>query len=598
MTAQEYLDNNPDFYNRKNRAHNAWMTVAKKARTHTRRGASGDLLSAQRPHEDEAIKQYRQDNIRHITMEGTSKAISKMSRVFDSSGVALDIMNESLAEWLDEKPYIHLGKRLSSEDYFYSVVFPYSAEDPNGILVDLPVNPANPTVAPSAPVEDGGLARTESVASFPHIVASERIVCIEDILCYRGKGRHYFDVQGRQKNADWFWVADEQAWYRLLPVDQDLKTGEIVYELFLWYEHGYGYIPVNGLPGRLALDKDGNPYRESYFASYFELADEALTKFSDSQAVWINHAHPIRVISEIPCPAGCAGGKLKVDGELRDCDSCGGLGFLKSIHPYEAVMRPKGGYENDGKAPVIELITPPPHTLDQTQERPFELLEKAKQAIGIDVLIDQQESGVAKDKRLEVLQDFLRDVTKGLFETWETHLRNTLLLLDPGAVEMPKIRKPESYKIEDAESLRLKYVESPKANKYISYLEYIDRKYSSDPVRRRAAELTVKFAPAVLHSDDERVLQSKMGMGIYDKDDLTKAEVAEMIIMDIAMDLGDDFIDASDAEILGRAEDVYQQNYKTTPIVSDERGLARSPAEIADNTGDSGSGTGEQSGEG
>ena len=158
------------------------------------------------------------------------------------------------------------------------------------------------------------------------------------------------------------------------------------------------------------------------------------------------------------------------------------------------------------------------------------MYDLAKKSIGIDVLLDQQESGVAHDKRLEVLEDWLRDLGLGLFSMVQKHFWfvENLLQFDQNARTEPVIKIPESYKIRDAETLLKGVKESIVSDRYLSTIRYIERKYSSDPIIQKVYEVAYRWSPLLLYADDPAQLQLRMLA--YDSSEVIKMDKAIIII--------------------------------------------------------------------
>lgn len=570
MDARQFVKSNPGFFEGKSGVQEVWAEVYGQASAHTMRDQTRKLIESARPNESEAVKKYREDNIRQITRDGVEKSISKISRIFQESGVDHEGASELLKEWLSTNPFSYLGRRVDVNAYFYNCIFPYFITDPNGLLVAFPYNPEDEMAPPANDVQDGGLAPNKPIAVKSVIVPHERVGDVtEHLFWWRDAEKwRWVDDQNKEHFDEYFWICDKEFFYRFVPKRRDRNTNKLVYELQPWYFHDTGkddehQLPVNVMPGRLARLNEDDYYHESYYLPFFCFGDEALNRFSDAQGIWVRHTKPVLVMPEMPCPSSeCKAGRVERNGEWETCPTCDGHKVIKSVGVFDTVVMPEASFQGEQKmdtSKAISYVTPDTSALEFINKSPIEYLEMAKRAIGIDVLLDVGESGVAKDKRLEVLEDLLRMMAEGIFTFMQAHLWYVECLLQQSRQkrEKPKILLPD-YKIRDVETLSEAFKTSTAGDRFPAAKRMIDKMYKDDPVMARAMTLAYEWCPLLLYADDVQQLQLRMLS--YNRSDVLKMDRAVMIMTEIARE-DDKFIDRPKDDVFKEAEEIYTTQY-------------------------------------
>ena len=535
MTVPELVEKDPHFFQKSIPVFPQWEKVRKQAIAHTRRLEKNELYEKGRPNEGQEVKEYRENNERSITVEGSNKFINLSSRVFQDSGVRIseDSQGKALKAWLTSKPFEINGKVYGLWEYFYECLYLNTLESGNDFLAAFPLVKDMPDELPS-------------VAGNPTqpIDIEDRVIAIEKI---RHASKHAFAWEagqwpymhkGQKRHAPYYFSCDAVNWYRHIPMGAD-REGKIRYELQLWYIHNTGHVPATQLGGRLTFTEDGkNKYYESWIRPYFEYSDEFVNRFSDSQAVHVQHSYPATVVKEMPCNfkgntayGQCKGGVvvIKKDGQIQledgkpkttTCPTCKGEGNLMRPGPYGTYVRQRRvGMDQTGATdPVIEYVTPPTAILSHSYNSTWDLFERAKKSIGLDLLDDTKvESGVAKDRRLQAEQDFLIAIALGVKSTLEHFLYSveTLLVPNESQRKKPVIIIPQTLKLKDVGQLREDVAKAPASGKAQALFEYYQAANKGDEKLIRAYQLYLDYTPwAVL--EEAEAMQWEV-RGTYDE---------------------------------------------------------------------------------
>ena len=504
--------------------------VVKQSVRHTRRRVGRDpvdIIQQQRPNESEKIQEYRAENERQFTRSGTEKFISKSSRII-TQGLTFTNVEGKLKEYLDSRPFYDTGNRYGFEDFLFGVVFGLAIENPNLLAVAFPYNPLRPDIAPAALVTDGGLRDDERLGIAPKIVHPAFVD--DDSFAFLG-GQRKIQRSGQEVDVDFYYAADRDYWYTLEPsyVPVPQKGIQLIYTPQVWYRWDLGTSPVNYLPGVVAMTEHGK-YRESFLRSYFAFADEAISAFSDNQAIRVRFAHPAVGMQEVECHnAGCRKGFVHDEaGERHKCPVCLGTNKVTHPGPFGTLIRPKGGMtETQTTGPLMEFYHPDVAILENSCGTWQDLFKLGKQEIGLDLLDGTGvESGRAKDLRLDDLHDLLSQIGLSIGTCGEQWLQQFEALLNPivGDRVMPAAVLPASYKLLDATELKENAEEALFEDRYEARMEYYRHKYRGQPGLIRLYEIAMTYAPSMLLNDEE--VSKRLAIGSITEDDLSRRDHA------------------------------------------------------------------------
>lgn len=562
LNAFELIEQEPDFIYREPVESDTWKAVRVQAGHHMRREGVTFLYDIQRPNEPEEVRDYRQTVQRDLTAEGTWKFLSKVTRVFLDNGIRPDEENMSpqMLEWLTNSFFVTGTKQFDVEEFMYQVLLPFMIEDPNGFLVAFPINEAAPDIAPATPPEFGGLSPLDRVGIRNFLISSVDVVFLSDnIMAWKAGKMEY----KKGKKADYFYVVDDLNFVIYFPVE--VANNKLEYRAEIWYFHGLGFIPVQQMGGILTRHEEQPHvagemiyYYESFLRPYFNYADEFMTSFSDNQAIRIQHAYPKMVMDPIPCPnPDCRDGRVKIldpesgePVEIRDCPICRGAKYLTNPGPYTTLIRDrKPGVENN--SPVLEYVSPPTDILQHSYDICFDLLLKGKKSIGLDLLENVLESGVAKSMRLDDLRDFLWQIASNISRVMENHLRSVEGMLNIRTEEQiePTVFLPQVIHFTNRSLLKEEAETAIPSDKRDSALAYLRQKYRDDDVKFLIHQLAFRFAPLLLL--DAAETSQAMAVGAYSSEDIIKRDRAIDIFTEIAEKIGrQEFLSADEDALL------------------------------------------------
>lgn len=562
-TIAQFIEEQPDFFDRKPDLNEYWTRVQRQASRHMRRLQVNALYDIARPNESDEIKDYRDNVRRDITIEGTWSWISKVSRIFVEHGITLDqsTVSDSLKEWLASGPFRIAGRAVDMTSFIYELILPLMLEDPNGVILPLPTVPDDPMLAPIK-----GVQPNEQVYPINIIVPSGKIRYISNEIFAWVAGDWKIDDKN---TAPYYFVVDHEQYVRYIPVKRDNsqtadrskrnRTG-FDYEIHPWYPHEMGELPINVFGGVISRPGDIEYYEEtksqynevplyyeSFLRNYFELSDEVVIAFSDNQAVRLQHNYPKMVMAQIPCPnSECKGGNVAnylPDG-TRDghsvCPTCHGKEYIDNPGPYNVLVREDGASTGiTDNRPTLEFVTPPTDILKHSYEVPWDLFTRAKRTVGLDLLENVNESGVAKALRLGDLNDILRKVAHNFFNVISRHLGfvEALLIIEEDQRKKPRLRMPTDLQYRSQDMLEEEAKEALPADRFQAQMDFYSKKYISDPVLHKVYELTLSYAPILLNTQEE--IKDNLAWGVYQTEDLFKKDHAFIIFKEMSESMDD-----------------------------------------------------------
>lgn len=405
-----------------------WMTVFNQMAVHTRKKIPTDLLLKQRPNEEKDILDYRLCNYRAITYGSMNRALDSVSRILNKFQFEIQCDDKTKA-YLETKNFTAQATSYDFKTYFSKVVLKRDIEDPNGFLIWLPTG-------------DGISDDSVEVKPKPFLFLSDRFHdASPDVLSVLSDEKSLVDVGGgnTQKIGKIYYIITKTEFYKLIQKSASGKEED--YDLELVYKHNIGEIPALILGG----DMNADGFFESYFAPYCAFGDEAVSAFSDFQAVRVTSAFPYT--EEF---------------------------YTEELYAPNLDSRPDKTEEKYSEEKVLKSL---PRTPYGVRMRPVPVSEKGKEALGESAVLDPSipfKRFINPDP--EILK-FSNEVWKTLIEYAEDALHLNLKSNFNQTEEAKKTDKEEHYAMIDKV-----------ANNYFDHLMLNSVKYVDCYLNRKTAE--------------------------------------------------------------------------------------------------------------
>lgn len=488
------------------------IRIYEQAETHCTRDGLKRLLEIQRPTEPESIKEYRIANQRRITRSSTESWFSMVSRIFNNSGIIVKGKSDRLTQYLEAYPFKSNRKELSFENWMLEVALRLSVLDPNGLFVIYP-------------------KKTDWANTLEMAMPQVKFFECEDIVGTYDGGVYLVKDLGKNLHEHWIISATDIIVYR----DRFASGGKIEVEEIFTYNHNIGDIPIVSAMGITTVFDDELMINESFLSGSFEYWDEVINRFSDSQAVSVQHDYPIKIMTEIPCKAdGCRNGHVTdSEGKVSKCSECGGRGIVTGDSPYHTLVAPESMMEGGNKREPVVFVAPQQSSIDSSYNRAMDLLKKGQEEAGLHVLDSTSaESGVAKSMRLEEKQDKLLRLASSfkMFAEQILYYYECYLVIVKESRQIPTVFVPKSLQIKDTLTLQTEAIEAPLADRYYSYLKYLSDKYNGDDMMIEVYKVALQESPILMLNQTE--IDARMTAGIYSGFDLYKADVIVQTLLE------------------------------------------------------------------
>lgn len=528
-----------------------WKEVREQSISHTQYGHESNLYSASRPHEEPVYTDWRKANRRNLSRGIVDRFCASITKTLESSSRDIPF-TDVLKEHFLLKPFQHLnGKRFDFDSYRYRVIIPYSMEDPNGIIVELPflkTFPNNPgQIQEISPANNG--RSNEKISSRTMLIPSSMIYhSSQNVLCW--KGGTVYDAASKG-TADFFWTLDREMYEVIYPMftDEGIK-----YQMIPWYAHKSGEMLYTEVIGRYCNHKyegkDGETnlvYKRTYLDDTYNYLDEMIVGFGSDQVNRIRHLNAkFWISSDVKCtecngrgyvPAYYknSGNPIKSQGEhLRhECEKCHGSGEAKDFGDFTTLVLSQSSLDKGLPAgEKLGFATPPTENLKFGFDHWQELRKMGEQAACLNLLEDASNtSGVAKEIQLEPKRELVQQIGDDFYEMTESIINNTQRLLERDSKTFITIPKPQEYQYRSPALLKQQTQEAMPAERRELYMRYVRTQYRDDPITIKAHEFATLYAPLLLYQSNE--LSEAMNSTAYNEADIVRRDWAVYVMKQV-----------------------------------------------------------------
>ena len=409
MNDLEYLLSILQGIDLENKQYKALKSVDENAIGHTRGVKPSDKLIKARPNEPKEIIEYRSENFEAVTYGSMNKAFDVLYRIFNKSLINFSSNNTDFISYINN----YKINQTNLFNYFGQVVIRRMIEDPNGLIVILPNK--STLVDNTKRVE----IDINIVFSFDVIYKDNNVLIFDSC-----EGCTYIDKGGRKRAGKKFIILTKQAYYTYTQTEADS------YNLELVYNHNMNVIPYTYLGG----DYNSNGYFESYFKSFFALANEAIRQFSDWQALSVMSAYPIREEFQLQCDVQTIKGRdYNLDGSEDGVNNLTEYNLKSETKPmprtmFGTVIRSAGSTTEigsktlDPSIPSVRFISPDIAYVQNAYSTYLSLIKESENKLNLN-LGETALSGEAKRIDLQQQDNMLNKIFSNLFSVMEFALK-------------------------------------------------------------------------------------------------------------------------------------------------------------------------------
>lgn len=498
-----------------------WESVFNSMAVHTRCRKPVESLLKRRPNEEAAIEQYRLDNFRAITYGSMNKALDDVYRIINGISYTInapdnvkDFFRSSLVgAYCDAST----NETMVLKMFLESIVLKRMIEDPNGFLICVPtgkgINDSSVKVNP----------QPKLVLSSQYHYSDQNIFIWEDL------------EKTPLKNSDNKTVLEGRRFYALTKTEywtiyQSGSMADPTWLSELIYTHNIDAFPVIIFGG----EKNTDGYYESFFKPYLAFGDEAVAVFSDWQAQMVQNMHPIREEFMTECLLTSVDKTSNnIDDKEEQFSGSGSQKFkLTSLgkSPFGTIQRPipvpgLNTEQLEANIPTIRFISPPVEHAKYSGESWQLLIEKAEQALNIDMTVGVDQSGKAKQLDKESQYSMISKIGTKLFDN---AILGYLKFVDCylNRVSFSKssvsINKPSTFWVKNELDL-IHEISTLKTNNAPSFFmaeatnELSKKRFNGNPVNQKVFDFVSLYDPFFIYTSDEK--QSLLLSGGMEKKD-------------------------------------------------------------------------------
>lgn len=499
------------------------VEIAKDMAVHADGIFPDELISKRRPHEPEAVMEYRKENYEAKTKAIFTKIFLSLQKIRRSSdwdirfeGEFPRINEEETLEKYTGENYPHF---TSLTNWVFQLLLRKYLIDPNAVVLVYPIDrdiPENEILKPIATIYD-----SVNVIDF---VSDDYCVLLNPA------GSVFLDGRGKEREGKSYYMVTTQ---QILKYDQvDLKGN---FKLVDEYNHEIGILPAFKLKGIIVEQVENMYLYESRIGGVIPELNEAVREYTDLQAGKVTHMYPKEWEFVQQNCTQCKGSGRVVNPQwytgcaatiLHDinCDSCLGSGYAINKGPYtKTFVHPVNNPAIDG---IAQIPTPP----GGVYQRDVEILKLMVQSVKEHIyealaainfqFLDKtplSESGVAKEVDKDELNNTVHSIAEDIVSAMDNIYRITAYLrykelysLDDIKEMLPSVSVPEKFDILSSVHTQ-EVLTNAKTNKsnpvIISALEvaFTSSWFNTEPEIRDRLTLILTLDPLPNISEDDKM---------------------------------------------------------------------------------------------
>lgn len=468
-----------------------------------------DLFVKACPNQTPEEFEYNKETYRQKTKASWDKAVSSTFRIWNKQNYSIEYKNEEQKNYFTFE-YPNYG---DFEKWFRDNVHPLKLSDPNAVLAVIPIIPM---------IEDGEeykVDQSQPISPYCELFDADDVWVFNDnYVMLESEEKSLVTYKGKQvKEGLIFFVFDEMNIYR---VEQFGEKDKYQFEYYLFYEHGWEYIPcfkLEGIPS--------NGIYHSYFMGAIPFLEDAILTDANFRAVKHRLAYPTRWYYSDKCNECSGHGFIEnyESGRKDTCHICKGSGKRMTFSPFRDYEIPMP--ENMVGADTTQLPTPPfgsdsPDTtaLEFLRAEFDKLVEDGFAAVNIEVTnkVNGQTATESKIDREEFFS-LLTKIASELFDLMQNAFDAMGWMRWGSGYERITVNKPAEFTIRSAESLTNEFktamdsrLPSPYLKKVLS--ENLRVRFSGDEELRKVMEVAAVVDPFITLDDISLNLKKSNGL--------------------------------------------------------------------------------------
>jgi hypothetical protein len=542
-TLEEYFKYFKKLPNNPNKSE--WIRVYVAMATHTSKRIPTELLLAQRPNEEPDTFKYRVANYRPITYGSMNKALDDVYRILNGVSYTLngpDNVKQYFKDTnLEEYNNTAQNEICSIDLFLQKIVLKRMIEDPNGFLVWVP---------------DNMVDSATKVQPKPKLVYSEDFIYSDkNVFIYDSceKTPLTKDDGSVEMSGEKYYIFTPNEYWSLYQVG---SLANPTWETVKIYRHGLGKYPVIVLGGDMCshdIDKKQKSasYYDSYFSPYLAFGDEAIRQFSDWQAIMTTAGFPKAEEFMTECAIEKYSLRSNDPNASEEEFQNNNIGYAKlkpmQRGPYGRILRkvPNSNVADDAldaNIPSIRYINPDVEVARYSGESWEKLIDKAEQALNIDMTVGVDQSGKAKLLDKEGQYSMLTKIGNNVFSNiYNNSLRIVDGYLNTTTIQNSKasVNKPSTFWVKNELDL-IQEISTLKTNNAPSFFlaeattDLAKKRFNGNPVNQKMFDFIALYDSLFIYTATEK--NSLLASGAITLDDIIISLRMYSVLMQIISD--------------------------------------------------------------
>lgn len=456
----------------------------------------GHLFMEKAPNQSEQEFDYTKRNYKPITIPVMTDFFNALNRVMARNLYSYDSNdNEDLTEYL----FNDLPIYGNIEKFFKDICLNWQQTDPNAVMT------IKPFQIPMRENSDGEMIVDQSVEIEPTVYlyhVDQRPLFKKGEFCLvLLNERSLVKVAGQEKHDGFVYeFYDKNSIYRITQVGEKI---DYTFEITLYWQHNLDKLPATVL-GKIPAQTDNEIYYYSPIYPSVNPLDLALLDSSTLQIAKNKSAFPhMWVVRDVCEDDDCENGMIphpSLNGQMMACPKCNSNAGPLVEYRMKPMMDPTAT-EGNIPTPPLGFVAPGTEILDFLRKEIEFHIEQARQQLKVGASqsnVKGSETALGKMIDREETFTFIKGISDHNFDLYRWAINMIGMMKQGERFISPTITEPDTFEIKTSNDLANEYNESvsagmPSLINDMLLNQYVDKKFSDDPVNAKKLDIQVKI---------------------------------------------------------------------------------------------------------
>lgn len=454
------------------------------------------LFKEKAPNQSDQEFEYVKRNYKPITIPVMTDFFNALNRVMARSLYSYDANeNDDLTTYLFKDLPIY----GSIEKFFKDICLNWQQTDPNAVLTIKPFD------IPTTTNSEGETIIDQSVEIEPTVYlyhVDQRPLYKNNEFCLvLLNEKSIVNVGGSQKYEGFVYeFYDKNAIYKIRQVGE---KNDYTFDISLYWQHNLNKLPATVL-GKIPAQKDNEVYFYSPIYPSVNPLDLVLLDSSTLQLAKNKSAFPhMWVVRDVCENDECENGMIPhpaVEGQMIDCPNCSSKSGPLVEYRMKPMMDPTAT-EGNIPTPPLGFVAPETQILDFLRTEIQFHIEQAREQLKIGVSkssVKGSETALGKMIDREETFTFIKGISDHNYDLYRWSIDMIGMMKQGDRYIAPTITEPDAFEIKTSNDLADEYNESvavgmPTLINEMLLNQYVDKKFSDDPINAKKLSIQVKI---------------------------------------------------------------------------------------------------------